>query len=161
MGRKFEKYHGIWLLPGRATVPSKLVVIYLGLHNSLAASPRFGHFLCKKPHPLIVRIGKRGANVAPESIIVFATNDWDDKYLFHGPFKRSRISLLARKWGCRFSSIKTGAPSRGLRPTRDGLSFTENEPKPRSSTRRPSTRDAKMASSTVATILSASRTERT
>ena len=51
------------------------------------------------------------------------------------PFKRSRNSLPVRKKGARFSPTETGSPVRGLRPIRDGRTFTEKAPKPRNSTR--------------------------
>src|SRR3954467_8870983 len=121
MGSKLKSHHRVWLLPGRATVRPKLIIIYLGLHEGLTPLPRFSHFLCKQLHPLVVSVGQHRADVALEHIIVIAANDWDDKYLCHEPFKRSRISLLPRKEGRRFSLTGTGAPLRGFRPIWGGL----------------------------------------
>src|SRR6476661_6001668 len=52
-------------------------------------------------------------------------------------FNRSRISLPVLKNGTDFCATETWAPVRGLRPVRAGRFFTENAPKPRSSTRSP------------------------
>jgi hypothetical protein len=53
------------------------------------------------------------------------------------PFNRSLRSLPALKNGTCFSSTSTLSPVRGLRPMRASRFFTENAPKPRSSTRFP------------------------
>src|SRR5690242_1775275 len=67
------------------------------------------------------------------------------------PFRRSRNSLPVRKKGARFSPTETGSPVRGLRPMREGRTFTEKAPKPRNSTRWPCANAFVMASSIVVT----------
>jgi hypothetical protein len=52
-----------------------------------------------------------------------------------GALSRWRISLPVLKTGTTFSVMETDSPVRGLRPVRASRFFTENAPKPRSSTR--------------------------
>ena len=72
-------------------------------------------------------------------------------------FSRSRISLPALKNGTYFSVTGTLVPVRGLRPTRAGRFFTENAPKPRSSTRSPRDSAAAISSRMALTMCSTSR----
>src|SRR5580693_10275237 len=70
---------------------------------------------------------------------------------------RSRISLPVLKNGTHFWSTATWAPVRGLRPVRAGRCFTENAPKPRSSTRSPRAIAAIISLRMALTIFSTSR----
>src|SRR6202030_1947049 len=70
---------------------------------------------------------------------------------------RSRISLPVLKNGTHFWSTATWAPVRGLRPVRAGRCFTENAPKPRSSTRSPRAIAAMISLRMALTMFSTSR----
>src|ERR1700684_3514235 len=70
---------------------------------------------------------------------------------------RSRISLPVLKNGTHFWSTATWAPVRGLRPVRAGRCFTENAPKPRSSTLSPRAIAAMISLRMALTMFSTSR----
>src|SRR5580704_4243873 len=74
-----------------------------------------------------------------------------------GRLSRSRISLPVLKNGTDFWSTETWAPVRGLRPERAGRCFTENAPKPRSSTRSPRAMAAMISPRMALTMVSTSR----
>lgn len=82
------------------------------------------------------------------SIVLFVT---------HSGVQAFTQFLTRLEEGHPFSSTKTDSPVRGFRPERDGRFFTENAPKPRSSTRFPAARASVISSSTALTMFSTSR----
>jgi hypothetical protein len=87
---------------------------------------------------------------------------WPTSFFFmvqpsRAELRRMRISRLCLKKGVFFSGTWTAAPVLGFRPTRSSRTFTENEPKPRNSTRSPRANAATISSKTASTAFSTSR----
>ncbi len=87
------------------TISNELVVIHHDLNDGVANPPSSGDFSRAECCPLIIGLGEFQASVPPKSIVIFATNDGNDKSLCHvvRPEVEStrRRSMVRQKAGAR------------------------------------------------------------